>query len=154
VYVLRRFAAFPLEPGKLTIGAPTVTVDSGGSVFDLLGSPPERLVRTGTPVTVNARALPGTRPQRVVVGKDQVSVELDRQRVATGVAGRLRATVQGTGNLRDVQLQVPVIDGLRTLDPQVQDQMEAPQDVVGGTRTFEWIMIPERPGTYRIPPLI
>jgi hypothetical protein len=152
VYVLLRFAAFPLEEGPLTIGAPEVDVRAG-SLFDVFRAP-QALHRIGIPVVVNARALPEGGPdQGGVVGSYRVESSLDRRQVGTGDAVTLNASINGFGNLSDVRLELQAIDGLRVLAPQVEDDIRIDRDRVGGTRRMEWLLVPERPGTYVIPPL-
>lgn len=156
VYVLRRFAAFPLHAGELSIGPMTVDVQGGGSVFDLFGGAPQRTMhREGVPMPVHVRELPAAgRPSgEVHVGRFTVEAALDRTQVATGDAVTLTARVRGTGNLRDVRIATPVIDGLSIMEPQLKDQIDAPSDLVGGTRTFEWLVVARRPGTFAISPL-
>jgi len=155
VYVMRRFAAFPLRAGELTIGALTLDVPTG-TVFDLFGATPQRaLRRDGVPVAIRARPLPdaGRPTDEARVGRFTVESSLDRTQVATGDAVTLTARVRGTGNLRDVRIPTPAIDGLSLLEPQIKDEIEAPGDLVGGTRTFEWLVVPRRPGSYTLPPL-
>ena len=152
VYLLLRFAAFPLEPGPLTIGAPEVDVRAG-SLFDVFRAP-ETLHRVGVPVVVDAQPLPEGGPaQGGVVGSYRVASSLDRHQVGTGDAVTLTATVTGFGNLSDVRLELPPIDGLRALAPRVEDDIHADRDRVGGTRRVEWLIVPERPGSYTIPAL-
>ncbi len=155
VYVLRRFAAFPLRAGELTIGAMTLDVPTG-TVFDLFGATPQRsLRRDGVPVSIRARPLPepGRPADEARVGRFTVEASLDRTQVATGDAVTLTARVRGSGNLRDVRIATPAIDGLSFLEPQIKDEIEAPGDLVGGVRTFEWLVVPRRPGSYALPSL-
>lgn len=155
VYVLRRFAAFPLQPGTLTIGAMHVACDVG-SVFDIFGTSPIRsFERDGVPVSVDAQPLPDAgRPRGdVYVGHYTVTNALDRTQAATGDAVTMTATVRGTGNLRDVRLPTPSVDGLTFLEPQLRDNVESPNDLVGGTRVVEWLVVPQRAGHFTIPPL-
>jgi hypothetical protein len=155
VYVMRRFAAFPLRTGTLTIGAMTLDVPTG-TVFDLFGATPQRsLRREGLPLTITARTLPETgRPAgEARVGRYTVEASLDRTQVATGDAVTLTARVRGTGNLRDVRIATPAIDGLSFLEPQIKDEIESPGDRVGGVRTFEWLVVPRRAGSYVLPAL-
>jgi len=65
----------------------------------------------------------------------------------------LTATIRGSGNLRDVRIAAPSISGLRFLEPQIRDEISAPGDVVGGARTIQWLVVPERAGTFQIAPL-
>jgi hypothetical protein len=155
VYVLRRFAAFPLSEGDLEIGAMDVSFETG-SIFDIFNTRRSgQIRRRGVPVRVTARPLPAAgRPDgEVQVGSFQLEASLDRPSAATGDAVTLTARVEGTGNLRDVRLELPEVDGLRILEPEVTDQISATHDVVGGSRTFAWLIVPERAGDYRLPQL-
>jgi hypothetical protein len=150
VYVLRRFAAFPLRAGELTIGATAVSLQAGG-FFGFGGMP---LERTGLPLTIHVRELPSAgRPQGAVhVGTLSMSAELDRNQAATGDAVTLRLHAEGRGQLDQLRFADPSIRGLRVLTPQVGGDSQSPNDVVTGTRTYEWLIVPEREGSYTIPP--
>ncbi|MBZ0120632.1 MAG: BatD family protein, partial [Sandaracinaceae bacterium] len=60
VVVLRRFAAFPLRAGELTIGPTSISITPLGGIFAILGGggggPP--LDRTGEPLAIRVRELP------------------------------------------------------------------------------------------------
>jgi len=155
VYLLRRFAAFPLREGELEIGAMDVSFETG-SVFDIFNTRRSGAIRRqGVPIAVRPRSLPDAgRPSGdVFVGDYQIDASLDRSAAATGDAVTLTARVEGVGNLRDVRLALPEQDGLRVLEPEVTDEVVAPNDVVGGSRTFAWLIVPEEPGEIRLPPL-
>jgi hypothetical protein len=155
VYTLRRFAAFPLHAGELTIGPLAVSIDTS-SVFDIFG-PRQRktLERSGLPSKLNVKPLPeaGRPPGEIAVGRFQVSSKLDRAQVATGDAVTLVATVSGEGNIRTVQLTLPPIPGLEVLAPEVKDIVESPNDQVGGTREYRWLLVAREPGRINVPPL-
>lgn len=157
VYVLRRFAAFPLRSGELTLGAMSLTI-TRESIFDLLdpGRAQPSLDRSGVPLTLRVKPLPdaGKPSTDVAVGKLQLTAALDRTQAATGDAITLTATVRGTGNLEAVRLPSPVVPGLDVLQPETHAVVEAPNDVVSGTRSFAWLIVPRAPGTYAIPPLV
>ncbi len=148
VYLIRRFAAFPLREGALTIGAPQMTLQSG-SLFDLFAQP-QQMERTGVAIQINARPIPNAPSGNVVVGNYSVEARIDRTQARTGDAVTLLATVRGTGNLRDVRFELPSTSALEFLQPQIQDRVEQPGDRVGGVRTFEWLVIPREPGTHVI----
>jgi hypothetical protein len=153
VYVLRRFAAFPLRPGELTIGAMSATIPIG-DVFDVfLGQPPADLDRTGVSVTLRVRELPrdGRPPGEPHVGRLALDASLDRSQVPTGDAVTLTVRATGTGQIQALRIPMPPIDGLRVLAPQARDDVSASSDLVGGTKTMEWLIVPEREGTYTIP---
>jgi len=154
VYVLRRFAAFPLRSGPLTIGALELSFDTG-SVLDLFNPQIATVRRAGVPVTIDVKPLPeqGRPGGPIAVGTFELAARLDRTQVATGDAITLTATISGTGNVSDAQMTLPAIPGVRVLQPQIRDQVTAQGDLVGGTRTIEWLLVPERAGTYTFPDL-
>lgn len=153
VYVLRRFAAFPLREGPLTIGATAVSTSTGGGLFGLFdrGAP---LARAGVPLTLEAQPLPseGRPPGRVHVGSLELTAELDRAQVATGDAVQLTVTAEGVGQMSQIELPSPSAPGLRVLEPEIDDQVSSPRDLVGGTRIFRWLIVPEREGETTLGP--
>lgn len=156
VYVLRRFAAFPLRSGELTIGSMALTI-SRDSLFDLFdpNRGPASLDRKSVPVLVRVKPLPeDERPAGpVVVGDFEVKSTLDRAQVATGDAVTWTATIRGYGNLGALKLPEPNLKGLQILQPEVHDLTETPDDRVLATRTFAWLVVPKAPGTYTLPPI-
>lgn len=154
VYVLRRFAAFPLREGELTIGPTGVTMSGGGLFGGIFGGGGRPVSRTGVPVTVRARPLPAEgRPRGDVhVGRLELTAELERTQAATGDAVQLTVVARGDGQLRQVRVPSPSVSGLRVLEPEIDDETSAARDVVGGTRTMRWLLVPEREGTYTLGP--
>jgi hypothetical protein len=51
-----------------------------------------------------------------------------------------------------VRLELPAVPGLRVLAPQVREETTSPGDLVGGTKQWEWLVVPERPGQHAIRP--
>jgi hypothetical protein len=152
-YVLRRFAAFPLRPGKLEIGAPSVEVGAGGSIFDLLTGPSQPLRRNGVKVEVEALPLPAqpTAGAPTHTGTLTLQSALDASDVKVGDAVTLTVTATGRGNLRDLMLPTPTLEGLEALAPEIDDDVELGLDQLGGKRTFRWLLLPRKAGSYTVP---
>ena len=157
VYVLRRFAGFPLRTGDLTIGSMALTI-SHDTVFDLFD--PNRgaggdVQRSSVPILVRVKPLPADhKPDgAVAVGSFEIQAALDRKQMVTGDAATLTVNVRGKGNLRGVHIADPHVNGLQILQPEVHDLVESPDDRVQGTRSFAWLIVPEAPGTYTLPEL-
>lgn len=149
-YVIQRSAAFPQRSGELTIGPPKVAFDVGGaSLFDA----PQRVQRTGVPVTVNVKPLPQPGPVNAVVGRYTIRAWLDRTEANTGDAVTLRIDATGVGNVQDLRIDLPPIVGVRTLQPAIRDQRRTQQGKLSGTRSWEWILIAEAPGEHTVPPM-
>jgi hypothetical protein len=153
VYLLKRMALFPLRAGTLTIGAMHLTAQTAMG-FDTWGvAQPEAFDREGVAVSITVQDLPSAgRPSGdVYVGNYTIETRLDRPQAATGDAVTLTCVVRGSGNMRELRIELPTIPGLNILAPQVNDEVSAPSDLVGGSRTFEWLVVPQRAGTYTIP---
>lgn len=153
-YPLRRFAAFPLHAGDLEIGAMTLNIPRGSPIDIFMGTPQPDLERTGVPVSIHVRDLP-TEGRPAVrtshVGTLTLEATLDRTQVPTGDAVTLTLVANGTGQIDGLDLGELVVDGVRVLSPQVDGEVSAPGDRVMGTRRIQWLIVPEREGSFVIP---
>lgn len=146
-YLLQKSIAFPQRTGELTIGAPKVEFDLGTtSLFDA----PDRVERVGVPVPIKVKPLPTPGPPDAFVGKYSVRARLDRSSVKTGNAVTLRLEATGVGNIQDLRIELPPIAGVRALQPVIRDEQRFDGKALGGTRSWEWILIPEVPGRHTV----
>lgn len=152
-YVLRRYAAFPLRAGMLTIGQPEIEVGAGTSIFDLLTGPSQPLRRAGVPVKVEALALPPhpTAGAAVHTGSLTLEASLDASSVKVGEAATLTLRVKGRGNVRGLTLALTPQKGLDVLAPELSDQLTNELDQLGGERVFKWLILARAPGSYDLP---
>jgi len=149
-YPIQRSAAFPQRSGELTIGPPKIAFDAGtGNFFDA----PQRIERVGVPLTVRVKPLPPPVPANAVLGNYAIDARIDRRAVKTGDAVTLRVNAGGVGNVNDLRIDLPPIAGVRTLQPAIRDQQRLTNGQLSGTRSWEWILIAESPGTHRVPPI-
>ena len=153
VYVLRRFAAFPLRAGELRVGAPSVEMGAANSIFDLINGPSAPTRRDGVEASVEALALPARNDaQRPVhVGTLELKAEVEPGSARVGDAITLKVTARGLGNLRALELPAPVVDGAEVLAPEIHDELSTEHDRVGGERTYRWLILARQPGQLSIP---
>ncbi|MGF1464754.1 MAG: BatD family protein [Sandaracinaceae bacterium] len=153
VHLLRRFAAFPLESGELTIGAPAVRGVTLNLDRIFGGGLEEELTRTGVPVAVPVRELPeqGRPPGPIHVGSLSLEADLDRGQVATRDAVTLTLRAEGEGRISGLELALPPQPGLRILQPEIEDEVTTDGGTLGGMREMRWLIVPERPGDYTLP---
>lgn len=150
VYELRSFAAFPLDAGELSIDGGSVNIGSGGGLF--ARSQPN-LIREAAPLTVEVQALPEAR-SNVVVGPFSLSATLDPPALETGQASTLTMRADGTGNLRDLSFELPELEGVRVMAPEIDQQTSEAGNRLRSTRTISWLLIPDEPGTYALPSFV
>lgn len=158
VYLLRRFAAFALRAGEHSIGPMALTIARPANVFSMFGrgggaKPP--LKRTGVALPISVKALPakGKPINATVVGRFAIDATLDRTQTATGDAVTLTATLSGRGHIQGAKITLPSVPGIEALQPQVRDLVETTEDQLGGSRVYEWLLVPKEPGNYVLPRL-
>ena len=137
-----RRALFAQRAGKATIGASELLIA-------------RRKRRFSSPIELDILPLPakGQPPGFSAnnVGRYQISAKVDRTDVQPGEPFTLTYTIAGEGN---IELIDPgpweELPSVRSYDPKVTTERSR-GDVVGGTRQYAFLMIPERPGTLTIP---
>ena len=147
-----RKALFALQPGRLSI----TPMETEISQVDFFGSTMRTQRIKAEPVVIEVQALPTAGQPRgfdpSAVGRFTLGAKVDRDRVAVGEAVTLTLTLSGQGNVR--KLPVPALgklDGWKVYDPKIAVNIES-GDVVHGTKTVEYLLLPERAGTTTIPP--
>jgi hypothetical protein len=150
---LTRKALFPLQPGKLTI----TPLESEISQVDFFG----RTLRTerlkAQPVEIEVMSLPGAgRPDNfdaANVGLYAIDARVDRNKVGVGEAVTLLVTVSGQGNIRKLNLpRLGPLAGWKTYEPKVDVRIEN-ENGIAGSKSVEYLLLPERPGATTIPAL-
>jgi hypothetical protein len=146
-----RKALFALQPGRLTI----TPMETEISQVDFFGSTMRTQRIKAEPLVVEVQALPTAGQPRgfdpSAVGRFALTAKVDRDHVAVGEAVTLTVTLSGEGNVR--KLPVPALgklDGWKVYDPKIAVNIES-GDVVHGTKTVEFLLLPEKAGTTTIP---
>jgi len=155
-YMLRRRALFPLRAGEISIDPIEAQVNLGLALF--FGARGETVKRRSVPVKLNVRPLPadGQPPgfDAANVGVWNLEARAGPTSVAAGQPVQLRVTLEGTGNLKGLRLPPPKLpEGLRTYDPTTTEKIRIAGARYGGSRTVEYVIIPERTGRFAIPPV-
>jgi oxygen tolerance protein BatD len=142
---------FPTRSGRLVIPPATIAI----------GVPPQGFFDTGgtvqrstKPVIVEAKPIPEEPGFSGAVGKFEATSSVDRSNLALGEAATLRFKVEGTGNLkwidRGPELSVP---GAKVFPPQVKSNLEVKPGGITGSRTWEFVVVPQTAGTLEVPSL-
>ncbi|HXI56920.1 MAG TPA: BatD family protein [Polyangia bacterium] len=153
VALLMKKALFPLQPGKLTI----TPLESEVAQVDFFGSKLRRQRLKAEPVTIEVLPLPKAgQPAdfdaaQSNVGKFAMAAHVDRNTVSVGEAVTLTVEIKGQGNVRNVRAPaLPALDGWKSYPPKSTltiDSPGSPGDAVAGTKSLEYLLLPERAGT-------
>lgn len=150
-------ALFPLRPGTIELGptvADLVVRVARVGWFGPIGHD-EAMQLESSPLRIEVRALPDPPPDFAgVVGPLELSAGLDRTRLRAGEAATLTFSVSGYSHLQS--LAAPTLDlppGLRVFEPRAETSEQIRQDRIRTTRTWSWVVLAERPGRFRLPPI-
>ena len=151
VATLLKKALFPLKPGKQTITA----LEAEVSQVDFFGSALRRERLKSDPINIDVVPAPKEgQPagfEAANVGTFTMTAQADRTTVAAGEAVTLIVEIKGKGNLRNLRLAaLPPLDGWKSYAPKNNVKLESGDDIIAGTRTLEYLLLPERPGTTMI----
>ena len=148
--VLRKLL-FPTKAGTLTIPAATFRIGLARQGFFDAGGVVERATQ---PLTVTVDPLPDTPGFAGAVGRFRASASLDRDVVPLGEAVTLRFRVEGTGNLKWIDRGPDVVlKGARVFPPQAKSDLKTTPEGIAGSRTWEFVVVPETSGTVEVPAL-
>jgi hypothetical protein len=142
---------FPTKSGRLTIPSASIDIQIPPQGFFDSGGTARRPTK---PVTIEVKPIPEEPGFSGAVGHFQASSSVDRSTLAFGEAATLRFTVEGSGNLKWVdrgpELSVP---GAKVYPPQVKSNLEVKPNGITGSRTWEFVVVPQTLGTLEIPAL-
>jgi hypothetical protein len=155
----RRFAflqklLFPTRAGPLTLPAVRMRLSvAGGAGF--FADPRESVVERATrPIALEVEPLPGEPGFQGAVGRFKVTALLDREAVSLGEAANLRFSLEGTGNLKWVDQGPEVkVPGAKVYPPQVKSDLKPGPRGIQGSKTWEFVVVPETAGSLEVPAL-
>jgi hypothetical protein len=156
VVMLER-ALYPLRPGRARVGPATADLVVRVAEAGLLGplARDHQMALVTEPVELDVRALPPA-PDGFsgVVGPIELGAALDRARFEAGQAVTLSVSAAGFGNLHGLaapELALP--SGLRVFEPRPERATEAIAGRLETTVTWRYVLVAQRPGSYRLPPV-
>lgn len=152
VGTLMRKALFGLKPGRYTI----TPLEADVSQIGFFGAPVRSEHLKADATTLEILPLPSGAPAGFdpsAVGRFTLTATVDRDHVQVGDAVTLKLRVEGQGNLRKLPLPaVPALDGWKVYEPKLSVDLR-PGDEIGGGKTAEYLLLPERPGESELPAL-
>jgi len=160
-YTVMKRALFPSRSGELVIRPVTfeITVQrrSSGTIQKYLFEPRQKIHRRTRRLALEALPLPEeSRPEdfRGAVGAYRLGVIADRHEVQVLEAVTLRITLQGIGNINT--LEPPLLAApadFKTYPPKIDEVPRTEKGQVGGTKVWEYVLVPRTPGEHIIPPI-
>jgi hypothetical protein len=86
------------------------------------------------------------------VGSYSMEAWLDKHQTKTNEAATLKVKITGNGNLKLIEPPaISVPPDFDRYDPKISDNITNQGDLISGSRTFEYLLIPRHPGEQKIP---
>jgi hypothetical protein len=160
----RKYALFPTATGEQTIGRATITVTVPSrqqsrrqdpfDIFGMLGGGEEAQVSSRA-LTVNVRPLPTAgRPADFTgtIGRFTFKATPTKREVEVNQPISVNFTITGLGNIKSVaEPVIPDLPDFRVYKASSNETVSKQGDLQGGTKVFEEVFIPKRPGQLVIP---
>ncbi len=163
VYTIMQTAAYPLKTGKVTIpkldlivriGVPAVVNNPFWGNMTTTRARDFRL--TSNELSLKVKPLPNVNNngKTETVGHFDISASLNKTEVRANEPVTLTITVSGNGNLHHIESEDFQIDFPSDCDityPKVSQNISAKGNLVSGSKTFRFTLIPRSEGEYFIP---
>lgn len=165
--VIKKDALFPQHPGELQIDPlelqtyVRVKVRSGGNdfffndFFTQYQDYPYKFKSNAVKIKVKPLPATGAPPSfNGAVGDYKMEVTLDKTETKPDEPVSLTVNITGVGNIK--MLDVPKVQlpaDLETFDPKSNEKISKKNNVISGSKSYEYLIIPRRGGTFKIPPV-
>ncbi len=155
VAVVRKVALFPQRTGELEVDPMglecTVVVPTGGWSYRRF----QHKFSSGK-AKITVKPLPGNQPDDFsgLVGELDMQVTMDKTNARTDDPITLSIKYSGKGNLKFLENPTPELPkDFEMFDPKLSEKPTRQGNIVGGTRQIDYLLIPRRAGTYKLPPI-
>ncbi len=147
----RRAGRFVIEPVQARLAA---LMPNPGPFGSLLPRTRE-ILRSSKAVTINVRELPPPPAGfQGAVGQIELAAELAPTELEVGDAATLSLTLTGRGHFQGLpEPRLVELPGIKVFPPQQQSNESITHKSVSGERTWSFVLVPERPGSWQLPPI-
>lgn len=162
VYTIKQTAFYPCKVGKLAIPklnltlrirVPATVKDPFWGTYSTYRN--KDITLTSNDIPVKVKTLPNARSAETdIVGNFSISSSLSKTEAHTNEPITLTVTVSGTGNLHHISADDLNIDFPTDCDvtyPRISGHISAKGDIVSGSKTFKYTIIPRSEGTFFLP---
>lgn len=163
VIPIKKYALFPQQSGTLELDpmeaefvVQVQTRRKGSDIWDQFfgGARNVSYSAKSSPVKIVIKPL---RNQNVpegfsgAVGKFSVESWLDKRETKTNEPVTLKVKISGRGNLKLIDpLKISFPPDLESYDAKISDNITTGTNIISGSRTFEYLLVPRRPGEQKI----
>ena len=162
---LKKFVLFPQRFGEMEIDPMSIEAyariqvqsNRRGFFDDFFGSYKDIPFEIESPtVKVNVKPLPKGKPSGFsgLSGTFNMDVSLDKTATETDDPITMKVKISGKGNLKMLEAPRPELPrDFEVFDPKIKERISRSSTSVSGYKQYDYLLIPRRPGTFKIPSL-
>jgi hypothetical protein len=171
VATIYKVVLFPQKSGELTIDPLELDANvqvqvkqRGRGFFDdffndpffgnAMGVQNVKMKVKSNPVKINVKPLPAGKPAEFdnMTGDFTMEVKPDKTTTKTNEPVTLKISIKGKGNIKLISpFKLDLPEDIETYEPKAKESISNTGDVISGSKTFEYLLIPRREGIYKIP---
>jgi hypothetical protein len=156
----RKIALFPTQVGRMTVEPLSlkgvILLEEQDPFFGMFSTTePKAVSFSSNAVNIEVMPLPlEGQPQNFsgIVGEYEVSRSLNKRQVSAGQSAVMDLSISGTGNIRAISPpEIPVPAGVDVFEPEINDTFLKEGPKFGGTRSFQYALVPRKAGELILP---
>jgi hypothetical protein len=156
----RKIALFPTQVGRMTVEPLSlkgvILLEEQDPFFGMFSTTePKAVSFSSNAVNIEVMPLPlEGQPQNFsgIVGEYEVSRSLNKRQVSAGQSVVMDLSISGTGNIRAISPpEIPVPSGVDVFEPEINDSFLKASPKFGGTRSFQYALVPKKAGELILP---
>ncbi|HUM51169.1 MAG TPA: BatD family protein [Chitinophagales bacterium] len=155
----KRVSLFPTKSGRINIDPielqSTIGIPQYHPFFGYVGDQQYDYNFKSNAITLDIKPLPEkNKPSTFsgAVGKFSFSAKYDKTKCKVGEPISLKVTYSGTGNFKLITAPKLVFpEEFEAYEPKIKDEYQNNGSIVTGSKTFEYIIVPQDGGKYKLP---
>ena len=159
VATLKRLALFPTTDGTFTIEPLSLSCEvpvRSRDIFNSFFGRSQPVTIETDPITITVQSLPPDAPPGFAgaIGEYTISASVDKVQVEANQPITLTVRVSGTGNIKTLPDPIlPPLSDFKRFDSESTENTSSKGDILRGSKTFKYVLIPKTEGRYTIDPV-
>ena len=157
--ITKKIALFPTKSGAIIIDPISIVIGVRESQqrwnsFSLFGPPSKKVNISSNQITLDVSPLPINKngEMSAVVGNWNIKSKVSTNNIKQDEAFTFNILIKGTGNIQSIDLaEVPFPNELEVFEPEVEKNENPLRDILGGEKSFKWVLIPRISGEIYLP---
>lgn len=159
VATLKRLALFPTTDGTFTVEPLSLSCEvpvRSHDIFNRFFGRAQPVTIKTDPISITVQPLPPDPPPGFAgaVGDFNISASVDKIQVKANQPITLIVRISGTGNIRTLpNPTLPPLSDFKRFDSESTENTSSTQNILKGSKTFKYVLIPRAEGKYTIDPV-